>query len=226
MPKRRLAMGRGGMGTHWQPSPSQAAARWDKSIGNQGAILAPGHWPQPSGMAVVAASPLVSVLLPSTREVMTREMMDCKYPANGSLQPGRGPGTLTGNVSTGLGHAGPRPAGGNSASLAGELHPCTPSLWGDVFSMIPIEQPHGRGCRERGRWKRTIKWEESTEGSCGDTPGPHSPSPAVPRLVVSKMVLVDIFMASLSSSILVSYKEILNNFLGTKVILGSYICMK
>lgn len=71
-----------------------------------------------------------------------------------------------------------------------------------------------------------MEWEETTEGSSGDTPGPHSPSLAVPRLVFSKMVLVDIFMASPSSPILVSYKEILNNFLGTKVILGSYICMK
>lgn len=103
--------------------------------------------------------------------------------------------------------------GAQHPSLAGELHPCTPSLWGDVFSVTPIEQPHCRECRERGRWKRTVKWEETTEGSCGDT---HSPSPAVPRLVVFKMVLMDIFMASLSSPILVSYKEILNNFLGNK----------
>lgn len=45
------------------------------------------------------------------------------------------------------------------------------------------------------------------------TPGltAHHP-PAVPRLVVPEMVLVDIFMASPSSPILVSYKEILNNF--------------
>lgn len=113
--------------------------------------------------------------------------------------------------------------GAQHPSLAGEVHPCTPSLWGDVFSLIPIEQPHGRECRERGRRKRTVKWEETTEGSRGDT---HSPSPTVPRLVVSKMVLVDIFIASPSSPILVSYKNFLNNFLGTKVILGSYICMK
>lgn len=86
---------------------------------------------------------------------MTWGMMDCKYPANGSLQPGQGPGTPTGNVSTGLGHAGPGPAGGSLAPPPGELgrtssHPCTPSLWGDVFSVIPTEQPHCRGSRERG----------------------------------------------------------------------------
>lgn len=79
---------------HMQPEPCQP-----------GASLAPGHQPQsqphPSSMAVV-----VSVLLPSTREVMIWEMMDCKYPANGSLQPGQGPGTLTGNVSIGLGRDG------------------------------------------------------------------------------------------------------------------------
>lgn len=63
------------------------------------------------------------------------EMMNCKYPATSSLQPGPGPSEPTGNVSTGLGLAGPGPAGGSSAALPGEL--CgisswhrTPPLWG------------------------------------------------------------------------------------------------
>lgn len=44
--------------------------------------------------------------------------------------------------------------------------------------------------------------------------------------VVSEMVLGDIFMAGPPSFILASCKEILSNFLETKVMLGSYICIK
>lgn len=57
----------------------------------------------------------------SARGVMTWEMMDCKHPANGSSQPGPGPSKPTGNVSTGLGRAGPGLAGGSSAPLPGKL---------------------------------------------------------------------------------------------------------
>lgn len=180
--------------------------------GQPGSSRAPAPVPAPPQQRGSGSSnPLVSVPLPSTREVMTREMMDCKYPANGCLQPGWGPGTPTGNVSTGLGHAGPGPAGGSSASRLGELsrsssHPCSPSLWGDEFSVIPIEQPHCRGSRERGV-EGDSEMGGNHRGFLWGHSSPHGPSPAVPRMVVSMMVLVDIFMASPSSPIFVSTKK-------------------
>jgi len=96
--------------------------------------------PGPSGIATAAAASAVSVRLPggavSTREVTTREMMNCKSPASGSSQPGPGPGEPTGNVSTRLGCAGLGPAGGSSASDTAPLH-----LGGDVLWVVPRTRP-------------------------------------------------------------------------------------
>lgn len=111
-------------------TPGSSAPAWGANL-CAGLCLRAAKWQcrpvhgepvQPSGRSRPHGD--VFVRLPSsisTRGVMTWEMMDCKYPANGSLQPGPGPRKPIGNVSTGLGRAGPGPAGGSSAPWPGKL---------------------------------------------------------------------------------------------------------
>lgn len=244
----------GSIGNPWQLSPSQGCGT---SLGSKSTCsplpesCQPALPSQPWGTSTSfwqvsapvppqqhrngSGSPACIVRLPSTvstREVMTWEMMNCKYPANSSLQPGPGPSKPTGNVSTGLGDAGPGPAGRSSALLPGEAvqdqlppapHPFT--LGEMCFGWSPATSPTAE-VAEKGDGKGQQTGKKPQEDFCRDS-GTSQPDRLVCQgLVVSKMVLVDIFMASPSSFLLASCKEILNNFLGTKVILRSYICMK
>lgn len=126
----------------------------------------PSSRSQPSGIAMVAAAQLVFVRLPSavsTRELMTRRMMDCKYPANGSLLPGPGPSEPTEMF--------PLDWDGQEGAWQHCQGSCVESALGiapfhsggGVLWMIPRKQPHCRGSRERGQ-RKTADWEETTGG--------------------------------------------------------------
>lgn len=103
------------------------------------------------------------------------------------------------------------------------LHPVALGVM--CFGWSPVTCPTteivGKGDGEGQRTGR-----KRQEDFCGDSGTSQPDHLACRGPVVSEMALVDGFMTRPSSFILASCKEILKNFLGPKLILGSYICMK